>query len=97
MNQNGLGVDFTRKLPQDAKLSAEQRKLKSVCREFEAVMMTQMLSQVRSSSQGGMLDGGSAMKTYQSMLDDALARDIAHGEGMGIADMLYRQLAAKQR
>lgn len=94
---NGLGVDFSRVAPQDAKLSPEDRKLKAVCREFEAVMLTQMLSQVRSSSSGGMLEGGSEMKTYRSMRDDALARDIAHGEGMGVASMLYRQLAAAQR
>jgi len=94
---NELGVDFNRKVLQDATLTPEQRKLKAVCREFEAVMIGQMLSQVSASSKGGMLDGGSAMRTYRSMMDDALARDIAHGEGMGVADMLYKQLAARQR
>lgn len=93
---NDLGVDFTRKLPQDAKLTPEQHRLKAVCREFEAVMLSQMLSQVHASSKGGLLDGGSAMRTYRTMMDDALARDIAHGEGMGVADILYKQLAARQ-
>ncbi len=94
---NNLGVDFNRQVLQDAKLSPEQRKLKAVCREFEAVMIAQMLSQVHASSKGGMLDGGSAMRTYRTMMDDALARDIAHGEGMGVADVLYKQLAARQK
>lgn len=94
---NGLGVDFNRQVLQDAKLTPEHRKLKTVCREFEAVMIAQMLSQVSAASQGGMLDGGSAMRTYRSMMDDALARDIAHGEGMGVADVLYKQLAARQK
>jgi len=94
---NGLGVDFNRQVLQDAKLTPEQRKLKATCREFEAVMINQMLSQIHSSSKGGMLDGGSAMRTYRSMMDDALARDIAHGEGMGVADVLYKQLAARQK
>lgn len=94
---NGLGVDFNRQVLQDAMLSPEQRKLKAACREFEAVMIAQMLSQVSASSKGGMLDGGSAMRTYRSMMDDALARDIAHGEGMGVADVLYKQLAARQK
>lgn len=94
---NGLGVDFNRQVLQDAKLSPEQRKLKAACREFEAVMIAQMLSQVSAASKGGMLDGGSAMRTYRSMMDDALARDIAHGEGMGVADVLYKQLAARQK
>jgi len=94
---NGLGVDFNRQVLQDATLSPEQRKLKAACREFEAVMIAQMLSQVSASSKGGMLDGGSAMRTYRSMMDDALARDIAHGEGMGVADVLYKQLAARQK
>ena len=94
---NDLGVDFNRQVLQDAKLAPEQRKLKAVCREFEAVMISQMLSQVSAASKGGMLDGGSAMRTYRSMMDDALARDIAHGEGMGVADVLYKQLAARQK
>lgn len=94
---NQLGVDFNRQVLQDAKLSPQERKLKAVCREFEAVMIAQMLSQVHASGQGGMLEGGSAMRTYRSMMDDALARDIAHGEGMGVADLLYRQLAARQK
>jgi flagellar protein FlgJ len=97
MNHGSLGVDFNRQVPGDARLSPQERKLKAVCREFEAVMLAQMLSQVSASSKGGLLEGGSAMRTYRTMRDDALARDIAHGDGMGVADMLYRQLAARQR
>lgn len=96
MNHQQLGVDFSRPATGDARLSPEARKLKAVCREFEAVMINQMLAQVSASESQGMLEGGSAMRTYKSMRDDALARDIAHGEGMGVADMLYRQLAARQ-
>lgn len=97
MNHAQLGVDFNRQVAADAKLAPEARKLKAVCREFEAVMISQMLAQVGASSSEGMLEGGSAMRTYKSLRDDALARDIAHGEGLGVADMLYRQLAARQR
>lgn len=94
----GLQVDLHRLNPADARLGPEERRLKAVCREFESVMVAQMLSQVRNSATGGggMLEGGSAMRTYRSMMDDALARDIAHGEGLGVADVLYRQLAARQ-
>lgn len=93
----GLQVDLNRLNPADARLGPEERRLKAVCREFESVMVAQMLSQVRNTTGGGgMLEGGSAMRTYRSMMDDALARDIAHGEGLGVADVLFRQLAARQ-
>lgn len=81
-----------RPLPQDRGLSREQQKIKAAAREFEAVMIHQMLKTMRSTIKPGSLDGGSAMSTYRDMMDEEMARSMAHGRGIGLADVIARQM-----
>ena len=88
-----FNVNLNAKNVRDAKLSPEQRKLKTACREFESVMTGMMLKQMRSAASIGKQDNSNAMRTYRDMLDDAMARDISTSGGMGVADVLYKQLS----
>ncbi|HEY9900112.1 MAG TPA: rod-binding protein [Pantanalinema sp.] len=81
-----------RSLPQDRGLTAEQKKIKAAAREFEAVMIHQMLKTMRSTVKPGDPEGGSAMATYRDMMDEQMARSMAHGRGIGLADVIARQM-----
>lgn len=78
-----------------AQLSAsggEPRSLSAAAREFESLFVQMMLKQMRQTGFGGGLFDSSRMDLANQMFDREIAREIGHGEGLGLADMLVRQL-----
>lgn len=78
--------------PQDRHLTPDQQKVMAAAREFEAVMIHQLLKTMRSTVQASGLESGAAMGTYRDMMDDELSKVMAHGSGLGFADAIARQL-----
>jgi len=77
-------------------IAGDPATLKSLARQFEAMMVQTMLKTARASSLAGADDpfGSSTdMKFYHSLLDQQWAQNIASGKGLGLADMLMKQLA----
>ena len=72
----------------------DESRLKESCRDFEAIFIKQMLSSMRATvPRTGMIDGGFAGEIYEDMLYDEYAAKMARTAGLGIAEMLYRQLS----
>ena len=77
-------------------LAAEDKKLRTACRELEAVFINMMLSTMRSTvAEGGLVEKSSGEKMMQSMLDREMAGNMAKAGGIGLGELLYRQMAAK--
>ena len=75
--------------------SAEKRDkdLKKACEGFEAMFLNMMYRQMRATVPEDTLFGESnALKIFQDMRDDELMKNVAAGGGIGIADMMYKQL-----
>ena len=70
----------------------KSEKLKSLSKQFESLMTHQLLSAMRSTVPKSELLGGFSGDMYQSMLDQELANQVSKGKGLGLADMVYRQL-----
>lgn len=85
------GIDL-RPLPRDRKLKPAQQKIVAAAREFESVMIDQMLKTMRETVKPEGIDGGSTMGMYQDMMDEQMARVMAHGQGIGLSAPLERQL-----
>lgn len=67
--------------------------LKATAKQFEALFMNMMLKSMREATpQDGMLDNQQT-KTFTSMLDQQLSQSMA-SRGIGLADVLVRQLSA---
>lgn len=83
------------------RLGAEQNDpevLREVAGQFEALFVQTMLKNMREASLGDSLLGDSdQFEMYQGMLDQQLALEMASGRGMGLADMLVRQLGGEQQ
>lgn len=68
-------------------------KVKQLASDFESIFLEQMLKSMRASVQkSGLVDGGNAEEIYTSMLDGEYAKQMGHQGGMGLADMIERQL-----
>ncbi len=67
--------------------------LREVANQFEALFLQTMLKSMREASLGDPLFGDSEqMDMYQGMMDQQMAVELASGKGVGLADMLVRQL-----
>jgi peptidoglycan hydrolase FlgJ len=78
--------------------SSEKQKpeaLRKVCQDFESIFISQMMQQMRQTvPKDGLFSGGQAEEIYTSMMDSEMAKTISQERGMGLADVLYRQLSA---
>lgn len=71
--------------------------LREVAGQFEALFLQSMLKSMRDASIGDPLFGDSnARDMYEDMLDQQLAVEMASGKGIGLAEMLVRQLGGEQ-
>ena len=67
--------------------------LREVARQFESLFTKMMLEGMRSASFGDPMFGSDQVDMYQDMMDDQLAVQMSQGKGLGLADMLIRQLS----
>jgi flagellar protein FlgJ len=66
--------------------------LREVARQFESIFTKMMLDSMRSATFGDPMFGSDQVDMYQGMMDDQLAVQLSQGRGLGLADMLIRQL-----
>ena len=67
--------------------------LRDVARQFEGAFINMMLDAMRSATPGDPMLGSSEADSYRDLLDHQLSLDMADGGGIGLADMLVRQLS----
>jgi len=79
---------------QEAKaMEKRDKELRKACEGFEAIFLNMMYRQMRATVPENTLFGEShALKIFQDMRDDELMKNVAAGGGIGIADMMYKQL-----
>ena len=67
--------------------------LRAAAKQFESLFTKMMLESMRSASMGDPMFGSDQGDMYQDMADDQLAVQLSQGRGLGLADMLIRQLS----
>ncbi|MBQ7515534.1 MAG: rod-binding protein [Schwartzia sp.] len=73
---------------------ATDKKLREACEGFEAMLLNIMYKEMRNTVPKDTLFGeDNGKKIWQSMLDTELMQAAAKSGGIGLADMLYQQLA----
>lgn len=76
-------------------LAGGNKEARQACEDFEAVFIQQMLQVLRKTvMKSGLWEGGLQEDIYTSFYDGKIAEEIAHGRGIGIADVLYRNIAS---
>lgn len=71
--------------------------LETVAEQFEALFLQTMLKSMRKATPGDPIFGASQHdSTYQQMFDQQLASELASSPGIGLAEVLTRQLAGGQ-
>lgn len=72
--------------------------LRRASQEFEAVLVRQLIAEMRKSiPEGGFLERSMAREWFEGMLDQALAEEISRGRGLGLAEVFYEQMTQAGR
>jgi flagellar protein FlgJ len=66
--------------------------LRAVAKQFESLFARMMIKSMRDAVGSDPIFGSDQEKMYQSMFDDQLSLEMTRGRGLGLADMLVRQL-----
>ena len=77
----------------------EAKKLREACQGFEAMFLSMMYKQMRATVPESELFGkkSNAIEIFEDMRDTELMNSVAKSGGIGIADMMYKQLSIKTR
>ena len=70
--------------------------LQEVAEQFEAIFINQFLAQSRKTKLAEDLFGNKGTETYNSLLDQERAQQLASSVDLGIADALVRQLGGQR-
>ena len=92
-NPTGLAID-PKALGDLKRRAAEdpQGALKSVARQFESLLLEQMMRAMRSAAPGESVFDNEATRMFTGVLDQEFARQLATRGGIGLADMMVKQL-----
>ena len=75
---------------------SEDAKLKQACADFEAILLDAMFQSMRKTLSGDDLFGKSLGRDlYESMYYTQISKELSNGNGMGLGDVLYRQLSSR--
>ena len=75
--------------------NGEEQELKEACVEFESYFLNMMFKSMRKTvvSGGGLFEKSNAEKMFQEILDEEVTKKMANEGGIGLADMMYKQLS----
>jgi Rod binding domain-containing protein len=76
----------------DPETQKELSKLRKASQDFEAMFIRQLVAEMRKSSTDSFLGHGIQADVYASFMDDAIANAVVMGKGIGIAQLLYKEL-----
>ena len=73
--------------------SKTNKQLKSLSKQFESIFVHQLLKSMRSTVQKTGLFDSHATNMYESLQDEEMAKLMTEQKGIGLADIIYRDLA----
>ncbi|MDF2545678.1 MAG: hypothetical protein K0R93_576 [Anaerosolibacter sp.] len=80
--------DDTKDKKQDA------QKLMQACKDLESVFVNMMFKNMRATVlSDGFIEKSFGRETFEGMLDEEIAKTIGKGQGVGLAQQMYKQLS----
>jgi flagellar protein FlgJ len=71
----------------------DDEKIRDVAMQFESIFIHQMIKEMRKSVHKSDLSSSFSGDMYESMMDEELAKEMSKQKGIGLGDVIYRQLS----
>jgi len=92
MKTPGVGLS-TPLIPEGEKQEPENKELKKVAKQFEAIFINQMIGSMRKTvPNGGLIPESNAERVFKGMLDSEHAERMADTEQLGLSKIVYEHL-----
>lgn len=92
---DAVGNSFEKRLKQ-AMEDKDEQQLRKVCVDMEKIIINMMYGQMKATiPESNLFEKSISTEIYRSMLDEKLVEEAANNGGIGLADVLYRQLGRK--
>jgi peptidoglycan hydrolase FlgJ len=80
----------------DTKVEKEDKELRKACRDFESLLVNQLLSKMRETiTKTDLFGSREKEEMFQGMLDQETSKQIAQTGAFGIGDAIYAQFSRK--
>lgn len=98
--QNEISSKFSLDIPNektvekiDKNKEFEKKRLREVSQDFEALMINQMLKEMRKTvNKSDLINGGMAEQIFEDMLYDEYSKEFSKTKTFGLSDIIYNQL-----
>ena len=91
--ENEKTSKFSLNIENDKIANNEKKRLREVSEDFEALMINQMLKEMRKTVQKSeLINGGMAEQIFEDMLYDEYSKEFSKTKTFGLADIIYNQL-----
>lgn len=78
---------------QAAAKTGDEKALRKASQDFEAVFVNLLLKEMRKGMpKGGVFERSMAREWFEGMLDEAVAKEVSQGPGIGLAGPIYEQM-----
>lgn len=92
--KNQVNDDSFKQELEKAYSQGDKEKLKKACEDFESIFLKMMFDSMRATVQKAELTpSDSGRDIFEGMLDDELMSNASKSGGVGLSDMLYKQLS----
>lgn len=76
----------------------DEKELKKACKDFEQIFLGIMYKQMKATiPKSDLVENSFAQDTFEGMLDDQIAGEVAKGPGIGLADMMFKSLSREMK
>ena len=80
-------------LARQAAKKGDEQSLRNASQEFESIFVNLLLKEMRKSMpKGGVFERSMAREWFEGMLDEAVAKEVVKGPGIGLAGPLFEQM-----
>ncbi len=94
---NNANTTTFQKKAESSMAKKNNNELKKVCSEFESVMLQMIYKQMKSTiPESGLIPESMGQTVFNSMLDEKLMEEATKTKGIGLAEILYKQLIRQQ-
>lgn len=88
---------LTMKPENSVQQNSKDKELMEVAKKFEAILIHQMLKEMRKTVHKSDLLNSFSQQQFESMMDEEIANEMAKHKGIGLADSLFYQLSRLEK
>ncbi len=95
---NSAKIENSKNILKNENNHKSSHELKKATQNFEAIFINMLIKSMwKTIPESGLFEKNSATNIYEGIIHSALSEEIARSGGLGMAEMLYRQISTEEK